>query len=209
MKIGLLCLCFCFTSLSYGETLDVEYASFYSHVKKLQNEDTQALRFAFGFKHIAEPRLCKISSAKILTQKQTIPLVVEANNRFTVPTDKILKMAKALVLIEIKDQANQCDMSVQLETQPQYLMTNYSEADLDYLLKQYQAFFNDMGGILSFMMPEVDGLVLHFEADTELSGSQLTISKDNRLRLNLEQLKSIDKLDFPVKPIRITASLEK
>ncbi|MEP2652121.1 MAG: DUF2987 domain-containing protein [Paraglaciecola sp.] len=209
MRIALLCLFFGLSTFSYGETIDVEYASFYSHVKKLQDENTQALRFAFGFKHIVKPGLCEVLTAKIVTQKQTLPLVVEGNYRFTVPTDKILKMAKALVLVDIEDQANQCDMSVQLETKPQYLSVHYSDTDLEYLLKQYQAFFNDMGGIFSFMMPEVDGLVFHFDSSTVLSDSQLGRVKDNRLTLNLAQIKAKPELDFPVKPIRITASIEK
>ncbi|MEP0354947.1 DUF2987 domain-containing protein [Paraglaciecola sp.] len=208
MRIALLCLFFGLSTFSYGETIDVEYASFYSHVKKLQDENTQALRFAFGFKHIVKPGLCEVLTAKIVTQKQTLPLVVEGNYRFTVPTDKILKMAKALVLVDIEDQANQCDMSVQLETKPQYLSVHYSDTDLEYLLKQYQAFFNDMGGIFSFMMPEVDGLVFHFDSSTVLSDSQLGRVKDNRLTLNLAQIKAKPELDFPVKPIRITASIE-
>ena len=99
------------------------------------------LRFAFGFKHIAKGRLCNIESAKIVTQKQTQPLKVENGTRFTVPTDKVLKMAKAIVEIDLNDRANQCDMSVQLETLPEYLKTSYSHKELQTLLTQYQAFF--------------------------------------------------------------------
>ena len=82
-------------SVCAADTLEVEYASFYSHVKKLDDPETNALRFAFGFQHIVDKRLCHINSAQITTQKQTLPLIVENNRRFTVPTDKILKMAKA------------------------------------------------------------------------------------------------------------------
>ena len=162
-----------------AETLDVEYSSFYSHVKKLDDPDTNALRFAFGFQHIAEKRLCNISSAKIITQKQTLPLTVEKNNRFTVPTDKILKIAKAKVVIELDDQANRCDMSVQLETLPSFLKTQYSHDELLLLFNQYQAFFDKMGGFLSFMMPSAEGLLFHFDVDESFPESLQALVDEN------------------------------
>ena len=55
-----------------AETIDVEYSRFYSHVKKLDNEDTQALQFAFGFVRVGEGRLCEVNGASIVTDKKTI-----------------------------------------------------------------------------------------------------------------------------------------
>ena len=69
-----------------AETIDVEYSRFYSHVKKLDNEDTQALQFAFGFLRVGEGRLCDINQADIVTDKQTMTLDVSKEGRFTVPT---------------------------------------------------------------------------------------------------------------------------
>ena len=207
-KIGFLLLIF-FSFFVHSESIEVEYASFYSHVKKLQGDDTKALRFAFGFQHIAESRLCKLTDAKIVTEKQTLPLVVEANNRFTVPTDKILKMAKALVLIEMEDQANQCDMSVQLETQPEYLKQGYTKQELEFLFDQYQAFFDEMGGFLSFMMPEAEGLVLHFAAGVIFPESLKNFISDNKLSLHQSQINQLKGLELTESPLRITALLEK
>lgn len=193
-----------------ANTLTVEYASFYSHVKKLDDPSTDALRFAFGFQHIAQSRLCHIDSAQIITQKQNLPLTVENNSRFTVPTDKILKMAKAMVVIELQDQANQCDMSVQLETKPDYLHTQYSDADLDLLFNQYQSFFEEMGGFLSFMMPSAQGLLFHFDETVELREELQTLSdKNGRLALSKTWLSQHKSLELPQKPLRITAIVEK
>jgi hypothetical protein len=193
-----------------AETLEVEYSSFYGHVKKLEDPDTDALRFAFGFQHIAEKRLCHISSAQIITQKQTLTLSVENNNRFTVPTDKILKMAKAKVVIELNDQANQCDMSVQLETLPGFLKTQYSHEELLLLFNQYQAFFDEMGGFLSFMMPSAEGLLFHFKADVDFPESiQALLDKNGALALNQTWLLQKQHLILPEKPLRITAIVEK
>jgi hypothetical protein len=193
-----------------AETLDVEYSSFYSHVKKLDDPDTDALRFAFGFMHIAEKRLCHISNAQITTQKQILALTLENNNRFTVPTDKILKMARAKVIIELDDQANQCDMSVQLETLPSFLKTQYSYDELLALFDQYQAFFEEMGGFLSFMMPAPQGLLFHFDEAVELPENlQTLVDKKGALALNKTWLMQKKGLALPIKPLRITAIVEK
>ncbi|MEP1446893.1 MAG: DUF2987 domain-containing protein [Paraglaciecola sp.] len=193
-----------------ANTLTVEYASFYSHVKKLDDPSTDALRFAFGFQHIAQSRLCYIDSAQIITQKQNLPLTVENNSRFTVPTDKILKMAKAMVVIELQDLANQCDMSVQLETKPSFLRAQYSHKDLVLLFNQYQAFFEEMGGFLSFMMPSSQGLLFHFDAKVDLPDELQSLSDENgRLALNKAWLSQQKSLELPLKPLRITAIVKK
>jgi hypothetical protein len=193
-----------------ADTLKVEYSSFYSHVKKLDDPSTNALRFAFGFQHIAQQRLCHISSAQIITQKQTLPLVVENNYRFTVPTDKILKMAKAMVVIELDDQANQCDMSVQLETLPSFLKTQYSHEELILLFNQYQAFFEEMGGFLSFMMPAVEGLLFHFNDEVQLPNDlQVLADKKGVVALSKAWLMQHKTLELPNKPLRITAIVDK
>lgn len=193
-----------------ADTLEVKYSSFYSHVKKLDDPETDALRFAFGFQHIAEKRLCHITSAKIITQKQSLELTVENNNRFTVPTDKILKMARAQVVIELDDQANRCDMSVQLETLPSYLRTKYSHDELLLLFNQYQAFFDEMGSFLSFMMPSAEGLLFHFDEKVQLPKTlQPLMNKSGMISLSKSWLKQPNILELPNIPLRITAIVEK
>lgn len=208
--ILLIAVCLFWPLQLWAETLEVEYKSFYSHVKKLDDPATDVLRFAFGFQHIAEKRLCHISSAQIVTQKQTLTLAVENHHRFTVPTDKILKMAKAQVVIELDDQANRCDMSVQLETIPSFLKTDYSHAELILLFNQYQAFFDKMGGFLSFMMPSAQGLVFHFNSVQELPKIlQALVDENGGLILSEKWLAQQNGLILPNEPLRITAIVEK
>ena len=114
IRVALVLLLGLMTVDSKAETIDVEYSRFYSHVKKLDNEDTQALQFAFGFLRVGEGRLCGVSSAEIVTDKKTMSLDVSDEGRFTVPTERALKLADALVRISLDEAANVCDMSVQL-----------------------------------------------------------------------------------------------
>ncbi|RDV24138.1 DUF2987 domain-containing protein [Alteromonas aestuariivivens] len=193
-----------------AETIDIEYSRFYSHVKKLEGEDVNALQFAFGFLRVGEGRLCGINQAQIVTDKQTLPIDITEEQRFTVPSDKVLKMADAAVRIDLAEAANVCDMSVQLETRPEYLKTEYSASELAFLYQQYQAFFNEMGSFLTFMMPRVNGLMVHF-ADPNLDVKLNNAPAVNKGTLLLDKnwLELGKPLELPQAPLRITAIASK
>lgn len=189
-----------------AETIDVEYSRFYSHVKKLDNEDTQALQFAFGFVRVGEGRLCEVNGASIVTDKKTMPLEVSGEGRFTVPTEKALKLANALVRIDLNERANVCDMSVQLETKPEYLKQYYTKDDLTFLYGQYEAFFNEMGSFLSFMMPSVKGLMIQFDdKNLDFITPQGVQINNGVLHLEHDWINDAKGLTLPHAPLRVTA----
>ena len=191
----------------YADTIEIAYKDLYSHLRKLDNEDTQHLQFAFGFLKVPKKQtLCTITKGEVITDKQVLPVAVTPEQRFTVPFEKALKMADALVRIEVDTPKNQCDMSVQLETTAQWLKHSYSRTDLEIILSQYRNFFNEMGGFMSFMMPQVTGLQIHF-SDESLSQpiADGVFIVAGVLRINSEQIKNLTTLSLPEKPLRITA----
>lgn len=192
-----------FTSNLNAETLNVDYAAFYSHLNKIDTDETPSLQFAFGFKNIDTGNLCIIENARIVTQKVTIDVVVSAENRFLLPTEKALKQARAIVEIGLKNKANKCDMSVQLETKPEFLKTRYTQQELQDLFLEYEAFFDDMGGFLSFLMPGVTGLHFHFFDANQLDLPLGATQEGNHLFLSEQALEK--NYEFPIAPYRITA----
>ncbi|XLP05475.1 DUF2987 domain-containing protein [Alteromonas marina] len=189
-----------------AETIDVEYSRFYSHVKKLDNEDTQALQFAFGFVRVGEGRLCGVNAASIVTDKKTMELEVSDEGRFTVPTERALKLANALVRIDLVERANVCDMSVQLETKPEYLKQYYKKEELTFLYEQYEAFFNEMGSFLSFMMPSVKGLMIQFDdKNLDFVTPQGVQINNGVLQIEQDWIEDAKGLTLPHAPLRITA----
>lgn len=195
-----------FMAQSHAETIEVEYKRFYSHINKIGDEDTAALQFAFGFMRVGQDRLCKINSAQIITQKQTIPLDVSEEQRFLVPKERALNLADAFILIDLEEAANLCDMSVQIETTAQYVKTEYSADELAYITRQYEAFFNEMGGFLSFMMPSVNGLIFRFsDPSLNLSIPGTNGINGGMLMLDKDWLAQGKGLTLPHAPLRITA----
>lgn len=195
---------------AHAGQIDVEYKSFYSHVKKLEKEDTQGLQFSFGFININSGNLCSIEKASIITQKQTIPLSVTKEQRFTVPSEKALKLANAIVNITFVEPANQCDMSVQLETKPQLLKSRYTKLELQNIYQQYDAFFNEMGSFLSFLMPTMQGLIIYFDDESMYKqlANGLTV-QNGMIMLVEEDIQSVTTLNLPTSPLRITALAKK
>ncbi|MBD3584440.1 DUF2987 domain-containing protein [Salinimonas sp. HHU 13199] len=198
-------LLFC-SQPAFAELLEVEYSRFYSHLRKLNGDDVQALEFAFGFSRVGEGRLCEIQKAEIVTDKKTMPITVTSEQRFTLPQEKALKLASAMIRIELEEAANVCDMSVQLQTKPEYLKTYYSADELAMLIEQYEAFFNEMGSFLSFMMPSVKGLTFQFD-DDNMSRPVKNAPNINAGYLQLPKawLKQKKALTLPEKPLRVTA----
>lgn len=195
-----------FSTQVVAETIDVEYSRFYSHVKKLDNEDTQALQFAFGFVRVGEGRLCGVNAASIVTDKKTMELEVSDEGRFTVPTERALKLANALVRIDLVERANVCDMSVQLETKPEYLKQYYKKEELTFLYEQYEAFFNEMGSFLSFMMPSVKGLMIQFDdKNLDFITPQGVQINNGVLQIEQDWIDDAKGLTLPHAPLRITA----
>lgn len=204
--VGAMVLSLLFAPSVHSDEVEVKYRTFYSHVKKLNSEDTQALQFAFGFTHVRTGKLCTIKSARISTEKVQIPLKVSAENRFTIQSEKALSLANAFVVIDFEEPSNQCDISVQLETKPEYVKTEYTFAELQFLYQQYEAFFNEMGSFMSFMMPTVEGLMFQFEDKnlTQATKTGETITAGT-LMLNDEWFEHEKGLKLQTTPLRITA----
>jgi hypothetical protein len=200
----------CLLSKAQADELQVAYKTFYSHVKKLNSEDTNALQFAFGFMNIRTQTLCEISSAKISTQKKQIPLVVSPEYRFTLPSEKALRLANAVVILELSEPSNICDISVQLETKAEFVKTRYTEQELTLLYQQYVSFFDDVGGFMSFMMPKVDGLTIQFtnKGLNETLSNGMLIEKGT-LVVASDRLAALAQVSFPNMPLRITAKTTK
>ena len=208
--IVLVVLAMLLTQVAYADEVEVSYKTFYSHVKKLDNEDTQALQFAFGFKHVGSGDLCTINKARISTQKVQLPLEVTSENRFTIQSEKALSLADAFVVIDFKEPSNQCDISVQLETKPEFLKAEYTFEEMQFIYEQYEAFFNEMGSFLSFMMPTVKGLMFQF-SDKDLREASKTGEMVNAgtLMLDDEWFERKKGLKLQTIPLRITAIASK
>ncbi len=190
--------------------VNMEYKGFYSHLKKLDDEALNRLEFTFGFSHVGKGRLCQLNEVLIVTQKQTMEVNIGADNRFRLPTEKALQIAKARVMIDMEEATNQCDMSVQLQVQPKYLSSQYSQAELNTLLSQFNGFFSEMGGFFSFLMPGPQGIQMQFSQPVTVSESLSSKSKidGTTLWLHEDDINKINSVTLSQIPHKITVWME-
>lgn len=210
--LGLLAIPLSF--VSNAELLQLEYSSFYSHLRKLNQEELGPLTFAFGFKQVTKKTLCNINSAYIHTDKQDIDITVDSRQRFVLPTEKALQLARAEVFIELRQPANQCDLSVQLEVKSEHIPDVITATDLTQYYAAFEAFFDEMGGFMSFLMPSPDGVTVYFNAEPNSSAQNAPWlphwdSNSNALALSHEQFSLLDNAAIPKRTIgHITAKME-
>ena len=147
--------------------LRLDYSSFYSHLKKIDDEELRSLRFAFGFLNVQSKDLCTPETVLVHTDKKDIAIEVNGDKRFELPTEKALKLAKAEVHVQLTEPNNRCDLSVLLEVKPSLLADGVSASELQNYFTAFVEFFDKMGGFLSFMMPSPEGMHLKFKAKSK------------------------------------------
>ena len=156
-----------FIMSAHAGELRLDYSSFYSHLRKIDDEQLRSLEFAFGFVNVRTGELCTPQNALVHTDKKDIPVSVNEQKRFVLPTEKALKLAKAQVHIQLAEANNQCDLSVLLQVKPELLQDGVDAQELQSYFVAFEEFFHKMGGFLSFMMPSPEGLNLKFRAGAE------------------------------------------
>ncbi len=184
-----------------ANVLKLEYKSFYSHLRQLNDEQLQTLEFAFGFAHVDSSELCRIDSGEIVTDKKTLPVTIGDDNRFTLPTERALKLANAQLHLQIQQRPNQCDLSVLVRVKPVLLEQGLKAADLPVYAQAFDAFFEEMGGLFSFLMPKPKGVQV-FVRDSETlpaslqsyyqNNGSLVLPKDSFAKLNQDDVRSLE-----------------
>lgn len=162
-----------------ADELHLEYADFYSHLRKLNNDELNTLQFAFGFLNVRSKELCQVESVLIDTDKQDIKIPVQSNQRFVLPNEKALKMAKARMLVKLSEPKNQCDLSVLLEVKPDLYAEGVSAKNLLQYADAFNHFFDKMGSFLSFMMPSPEGLKIGFKDGADVPESLRLVAQQN------------------------------
>lgn len=211
MKHIILILSIVFTLPAIAQhSLKLQYSSFYSHLKKLEKDELNSLEFAFGFANVHTSALCDIHNAVIVTDKMNIEVPVDAENRFTLPKEKALKLAHAQVHLELEQAPNQCDLSVLLQVKPDLFASGVDLEKLHSYDQSFIAFFDNMGGLFSFMMPKPKGIRLVVEPATEIPKlMQQYAASDTEILLEHDAIASFSSDQLAqMKVSRITAFMQ-
>ncbi|MBS3796914.1 DUF2987 domain-containing protein [Pseudoalteromonas sp. BDTF-M6] len=153
--------------LSFGaaaEPVVMSYDGFYDRMEVVNEGEYQYAQVGFYLKTYADAKPCDITEGEILTEKQSYSLTYNDKGQLFLPFDKELDTHKAMVVVTPAD-AGGCQLSMQIEAKmPQQGITAGQlyqvNEEFEELLADLSGFF--VGTLMSFLLPEQQGIQLHF-----------------------------------------------
>ncbi|BAJ02131.1 DUF2987 domain-containing protein [Shewanella violacea] len=203
MNKGLLfsCLLVAVTSVQ-AAPISIPYQGFFQRLKQVNKGNYPLVEIAFS---VPNKSKCLIKSGTITTETESFPLTITQDQRIFLPYDARLKSDRALVNLDIKGSADNCNISMQVRAKN--TKQSYSQKELLELQAEMNTMLSDMQGFpMRYFSQDIEGINFEFE-----SGSQTSVKIDgqrqvftDKLRLSQEQLNKLSVVEFDTKPLVIS-----
>ncbi|WP_440055796.1 DUF2987 domain-containing protein [Pseudoalteromonas sp. T1lg65] len=155
----------------HSKTLTLEYGGFYDRLKAQSKGNYQYASVGFYLIDSEDTnKKCVVKSGKIVTEKLTLPLSYTRDSKLLLPFDKSLDADKAQMVIDTVDEAQECQLKMQIEAQ--YIEELIlSKAELYLIHSEFQQLMADLSGVfikvfMPFLVPELDGLTVRVSSQT-------------------------------------------
>lgn len=161
LVLALSCLPLCALSAS-GTKVELNYDGFFDRMDDLADAEYQGIKLAFYYKDRAN-KPCPVASAKLATKLKSQDVYILDSGEILLPYEPLLDQDKAILVIEQQDQ-RECGLNMRLESNQ--LFDRKVKVDAAKALTQtFATAFDDLGGMMSFMLPKVQGVTFQFEQD--------------------------------------------
>ncbi|MGF1786590.1 DUF2987 domain-containing protein [Photobacterium swingsii] len=190
-----------------AQNIELRYSALHGKLKQNIKEGHDDVRIALYLVNQATGKVCDVKKGWMQKEEHYEELVIPESNELVVPVDKNLRQANPDVTFVIDDGIT-CDMSMQVIANTQFDDT-ISKSDIEKLVPQMNNMMSDLGGMFSsWFMPSVEGVVVHF---SDVANKRIVTNKDNvytikdnKLVLQLSQLKDNEQVRLPSAPTKIT-----
>lgn len=139
--------------------LELNYDGFFDRMKDLEEPEYQGIKLAFYLMD-REGAPCPVSSAKLTTKVKKQEVYVLDNGELLLPFEPLLDQDKALLVVDKKDN-RECGLNMRLESSSLFNSKVSKQQALD-LTNKFATAFDDLGGMMSFMLPKVEGVTFKF-----------------------------------------------
>lgn len=196
MKIGIF-ICLVLVSFNIKSNADtnimqLNYDGFFDRMDDLDEPEYVDIKLAFYFNRLNSNVACPIRSAKLITKLKSMEVYYLEDGEVLLPFDEQLDMDKAKLLIET-DRGLECGLNMRLENS--FLLERTLPRDkLVALTQTFHDALKDLGGMMSYFVPDVSGvtLVVKPNAKLKLLNDANADCRDNICRISLKHLKSLD-----------------
>lgn len=141
------------------DKLELNYDGFFDRMKDLEEPEYQGVKLAFYLMD-REGAPCPVSGAKLTTKLKEQDVYVLDNGELLLPYEPLLDQDKALLIIDKKDN-RECGLNMRLESSQLFSEKVKKQQALE-LTEKFAAAFDDLGGMMSFMLPKVEGITFKF-----------------------------------------------
>ncbi|ACA86692.1 DUF2987 domain-containing protein [Shewanella woodyi] len=178
--------------------ISLEYQGFYQRLKQVNKGHYPLVELAF---FVPGKDKCHIESGTISTEKESFPLTITKDQRLFLPFDDKLKSDRALINLNIKGQAENCNISMQVRAKQTKL--NYAQSELLEIQAQMDALLDEMQGFpMRHFSSDIAGINFVFEPDSKVSvkidGVEQLVT--GSLQLSREQISQLKALELASKP---------
>lgn len=161
-KVALVALSCLSLNATAQDKLELNYDGFFDRMKDLEEPEYQGVKLAFYLMD-REGIPCPVSGAKLTTKIKNQEVYVLDNGELLLPYEPLLDQDKALLIIDKKD-SRECGLNMRLESS-QLFNTKVEKQKAIELTDKFAAAFDDLGGMMSFMLPKVEGVTFKFAGD--------------------------------------------
>jgi hypothetical protein len=218
-KALLLCSLLFSTLLVHANTkeLILSYDGFFDRIEKLDEPQFATVKLAFYLRDIVTNKSCVIKDVKLKTKLKSRDVYFYDTGEILIPYDKQLDLDKANVVINHNDNA-QCNLDMRLEAVTQFSEVVQLKSIVE-LIDTLDAALKEQGGMMAFLMPDVNGVTFIgengiglkvIESDSGLKHAGDSYCKDNRCTITKNNIKDVSaSIKLSAKPVRVIAHIDK
>lgn len=194
----------CFSSSAFAQDkIELNYDGFFDRMKDIEEAEYQGVKLAFYLRDKAG-QACPVKSAKLATKLKEKEVYVLETGEILLPYAPKFDQDKANLVIEKQDD-RECGLTMSLESNVLFDANVPQKQALDITNKLALA-FDDLGGMMSFMLPKVEGITFKFEEGTlgQLTNSNIAKCEiDTGCTIMASDLESFKgQLSFNKKPVK-------
>lgn len=195
-----------------AQNIEMRYSNLFGKLKHNVESSHPDVKIALYLIDQQTGKTCVVHKGWMQKEEHYEELVIPADNALVIPLDNNLRQANPDVTFVIDD-GIVCDLSMQVIATHSF-GKSVTKAELAGLLPQMDTMLSDLGGMFSsWFMPEVSGVVMHFEQTQsgliEVSDKSTIAIQDGKAVVHVKELPENAVLTLPYPADKVTPWLAK
>ncbi|QBY05844.1 DUF2987 domain-containing protein [Thalassotalea sp. HSM 43] len=195
--------------------VDLEYKGFYQRLNLIEENKLDKITMAFYLVDSYKRSRCVLSDAKMLNKNgQHDDIAIADDGQLLVPLSQSYYDNFAVLRVEQQDAGQNCILQMQMQVKDKQQKA-FSFSELALITWQMQELVDEFGGLLSFMMPNVQGLHIDMKKADSLkyidSSLRDALNCDGsvcKLLIDMDDKRDENAIEFSTPPVVVAPWVE-